>query len=169
MAPLFVSIFESVARRSVFFRSDLSFRPDRKIERKLSKKPYFFPFLFGFSLASVLGEDFRELLNLRFRSRLDLTLPMQETLGEDGSTSPDSDFPTETLRFGNSLMLLGLLWLRRFLASTKEVFCGLGKPMMVEALDLKLREKRWELLLELMAGFRFVELLLLALVDSLRS
>lgn len=44
--------------------------------------------------------------------------------------------------------------------------------MMVEALDLRLREKRWELLLELVPGLmlmlRLVEIEL-ALVDSLRS
>lgn len=42
--------------------------------------------------------------------------------------------------------------------------------MMLEALDLKLREKRWELLLELVPGLRLrlVEFEL-ALVDSLRS
>lgn len=44
--------------------------------------------------------------------------------------------------------------------------------MMVEALDLKLTEKRWELLLELVPGLRLTLRLVefeLALVDSLRS
>lgn len=104
------------------FLSTFSLRPERKKERKLSNKPGFLPVRAGFSSAAAAAVssvvDLREFLNLRFRSRLDLTLPMQETLGDEGSFSDDTDFPTVALRFGNNLVL----WLRRFLASTKEGF-----------------------------------------------
>lgn len=86
--------------------------------------------------------DLWRVLNLRFLSRLDLTLPMHETFGDDGSATEFSNFPpTDALRFGNSLAFPGGRWFRRLLASAKDAFCGFGKPI-IAALDFKFFENR---------------------------
>ncbi|KAL2521092.1 Uncharacterized protein Fot_25015 [Forsythia ovata] len=67
----------------------------------------------GFSFSTPVlnfltgGSFFLDEFDLR-RLRLDQTLPIQETFGEDGSASAIVDFPTETDRFGNSLVLSSL-------------------------------------------------------------
>lgn len=106
----------------------------RKIARKLEKKPL--PVLVVFFLTVSVPADFwRFFFNRRLRSRFDLTLPMQETLGEEGSMTGGSDL-TEPDRLGNNLVFPGF----RFFVSTKQDFCGFGNPR-IEALDF-LKEKR---------------------------
>lgn len=107
--------------------------------------------------------DLWRVLSDRFRSRLDLTLPMQETFGDEGSTTEFSDFPlTDALRFGKSLAFSSRR-LRRLFTSAQEVFRGLGKPIIV-ALDFRFSENRCELLLE--PAFKFLEEIEFPLVDS---
>lgn len=97
---------------SVFSRE-----PDRKIARKLAKNPVF-RFAKDCSFFATVSEDDRcRFLNLRLRSLFDLTLPIHETFGDDGSTSGASDFPTDPDLFGNKRAFPGLQT-RRFLAST---------------------------------------------------
>lgn len=50
------------------------------------------------------------------RQRLDLTLPIQETLGEDGSADRSENLPPDPNRFGKNWVLPGLT-VRRFLGS----------------------------------------------------
>lgn len=92
---------------------------------------------------------------------------MQETFGEPGSATGAVGFPTDDSdRLGNSRMLAGLVQARR-LDSTKVVFWVLGSPIM-DALDFKLTENRWEV--ELGFGLTcWFELETVPLVDSLRS
>ncbi|KAI6696441.1 hypothetical protein NL676_016560 [Syzygium grande] len=80
----------------------------------------------------------------RLASFFDLTLPMHETFGEDGSTAGGSDLPADPDHFGKNPALPPALPGRRLFASTKHDFCGFGRPS-IEALDLKLDDDRREL------------------------
>jgi hypothetical protein len=93
---------------------------NRKIARTVANNPVF---RFGacFSFSGSLSEDICRLFILRCRSRFDLTLPIHETFGEDGSTSGASDLPTDPDRFGNNRVFPGLPF-RRLFASTKQDF-----------------------------------------------
>ena len=116
--------------------------------RRLSKKPVLrLPLRQDFCLAMVtvevaaaaaVDEDMLRWRVLKRRFRFDLTLPMHETFGDDGSytTTAESDFPAEALRFGNSLAFpCRLWWMRRlWLASANADFCDFGSPI-IAALD----------------------------------
>ena len=96
--------------------------PLRKIlARKLAKNPFFCfstDFSFAVAVSSVSDEWWWLLLFFwRFRSFFDLTFPIHDTLGEEGSIIDETDFPTDPDRFGNNRMFPDLQ-LRRFFAST---------------------------------------------------
>lgn len=96
--------------------------PLRKIlARKLAKNP-FFCFSTDLSFAVVASSASDEwwwllLFFCRFRSFFDLTFPIHDTLGEEGSIIDETDFPPDPDRFGNNRMFPDLQW-RRFFAST---------------------------------------------------
>jgi hypothetical protein len=91
-----------------------------KIARKLARNP-FFRLSTGFALSLAGSDDLcRFFLERRFRSLFDLTRPMHETFGDDGSTIGPSDFPTDPERFGNRW--IPALQYLRFFASMKVAF-----------------------------------------------
>jgi hypothetical protein len=94
---------------------------DRKIARTVANNPVF-RFGAGFSFSGSRSEDICRLFILRCRSRFDLTLPIQETFGDDGSTSGASDLLTDPDRFGGNNQVFPGLPFRRFFASTKQDF-----------------------------------------------
>lgn len=118
------------------------FFPERKMERKLEKSPAFLrPAGLGLAAARSMDWDRWRLLCLRLRSFfLDLTRPMQETLGEDGSITRGPDFPVDPDGLGNNRVFPGLAFFR-FFSPTKLGFWGFGSPM-IEALDFLFTEKR---------------------------
>ncbi|CAN0847079.1 hypothetical protein LINGRAHAP2_LOCUS4781 [Linum grandiflorum] len=120
---------------SLFFVCFFDFERVLKIERILAMNPdddddsdsrLLTDLTFFNSGCSVDRFDRWRLRNLRCRSLFDRTLPIHDTLGEPGSATEDEDL------LGKRCMLV----CRRLLASTKQEFCGFGKPIM-EDLDLR--------------------------------
>lgn len=121
--------------------------PVLKMALKLAKNPGFLTWT-GLSLTELVRPDFCLCIR-RLRSRLDRTLPMQDTFGEEGSDNEGSDFNRDPIRFGIIIVLAILQFLRLF-TSLKYAFCGFGN-LMIDVLDL--RETRWELDLGIELGF----------------
>lgn len=100
----------------------LDFLPDRNKDRRRDKSPAFLlPAGLALTGSGSTDLDRCRLLSLRLRSFLDLTRPMHDTLGEEGSIMGGSDFPVDPERLGNS-RAFPVLQLLRLFGWTKHVF-----------------------------------------------
>uniref|UniRef100_A0A0A0LE17 Uncharacterized protein n=1 Tax=Cucumis sativus TaxID=3659 RepID=A0A0A0LE17_CUCSA len=88
--------------------------------RKVHKKPGSVSFRSGFSFGGAGSHERRRFFHRRLRSRFDLTLPIHETFGDEGSTSAESDFSEDPDCLGNSLVFPDFAF-RRLFESTKQV------------------------------------------------
>lgn len=99
-----------VAGGSSVRTAGLFLRRDWNTDMQLPKSPDLRRSEFLAFVAGVASDAFR-------RHRFDLTLPIQDTFGDDGSVIGAADLPTDPDRFGNSRMFGGLQFLR-FVVST---------------------------------------------------